>query len=193
LPAPLAVPQQPIEVTVQGKTYPICSVYMSVAESGTLVPPDSFPVVPPNDINFPDLLTTPWYLPPGNNASDGAKAFAEALIATAEWQANGESDWLLNPNTSGNPNDSSMESAYFLWRDAKGQFDKGESVFLKKESASVWSIQTSNQLDPNARYWYWVVDAPIGPEEAPGPLPLAGVAVALGWSRRLRRRLASIN
>jgi hypothetical protein len=193
LPAPLAVPQQPIEVTVQGKTYPICSVYMSVAESGTLVPPDIFPVVPPNDINFPDLLTTPWYLAPGNNASDGAKAFAEALIATAEWQANGESDWLLNPNTSGNPNDSSMESAYFLWRDAKGQFDKGESVFLKKESASVWSIQTSNQLDPNARYWYWVVDAPIGPEEVPGPLPLAGVAVALGWSRRLRRRLASIN
>ena len=193
LPAPLAVPQQPIEVTVQGKTYPICSVYMSVAESGTLVPPDIFPVVPTNDINFPDLLTTPWYLAPGNNASDGAKAFAEALIATAEWQANGESDWLLNPNTSGNPNDSSMESAYFLWRDAKGQFDKGESVFLKKESASVWSIQTSNQLDPNARYWYWVVDAPIGPEEVPGPLPLAGVAVALGWSRRLRRRLASIN
>jgi hypothetical protein len=193
LPAPLAVPQQPIEVTVQGKTYPICSVYMSVAESGTLVPPDIFPVVPPNDINFPDLLTTPWYLAPGNNASDGAKAFAEALIATAEWQANGESDWLLNPNTSGNPNDSSMESAYFLWRDANGQFDKGESVFLKKESASVWSIQTSNQLDPNARYWYWVVDAPIGPEEVPGPLPLAGVAVALGWSRRLRRRLASIN
>ena len=42
LPAPLAVPQEPIEVTVQGKTYPICSVYMSVAESGTLVPPRYF-------------------------------------------------------------------------------------------------------------------------------------------------------
>jgi len=114
------------EVTVQGKTYPICSVYMSVAESGALVPPDIFPVVPPNDINFPDLLTTPWYLAPGNSSSEGAKAFAEALIATADWQDNGESDWLLNPNTSGNPNDSSMESAYFLWRDANGQFDKGE-------------------------------------------------------------------
>lgn len=194
LPAPLAVPQQPIEVTVQGKTYPICSVYMSVAESGALVPPDIFPVVPPNDINFPDLLTTPWYLAPGNNASDGAKAFAEALIATAEWQANGASDWLLNPNPTGNPNDSSMESAYFLWRDGAGNFDKGESVFLKKTgNGTDWSIQTSNKLDPDTRYWYWVVDAPIGPESAPGPLPLAGVGVALGWSRRLRRRLASIH
>lgn len=194
LPAPLAVPQQPIEVTVQGKTYPICSVYMSVAESGTLVPPDIFPVVPPNDINFPDLLTTPWYLAPGNNASDGAKAFAEALIATAEWQANGATDWLLNPNPTGNPNDSSMESAYFLWRDGAGNFDKGESVFLKKTGKGMdWSIQTSNKLDPDTRYWYWVVDAPIGPESAPGPLPLAGVGVALGWSRRLRRRLASIH
>jgi len=193
LPAPQAVPQQPIEITVQGMTYPICSVYMSVAESGALVPPDVFPVLPANDINFPDLRTTPWFLAPGNNGSDGAKAFAEALIATPEWQANGESDWLLNPNPSGNPNDSAMESAYFLWRDPQGQFDKGESVVLKKDHASVWSIQTSNQLDPNARYWYWVLDAPIGPEQVPGPLPLAGVAVALGWSRRLRRRLASIN
>lgn len=193
LPAPLAVPQQPIEVTVQGKTYPICSVYMSVADSGTPVPLNPDVSQPVNDINFPDLLTTPWYLAPGNNASDGAKAFAEALIATAEWQANGASDWLLNPNPTGNPNDSSMESAYFLWRDGTGNFDKGESVFLRKESSTLWSIQTSNQLDPDTRYWYWVVDAPIGPESAPGPLPLAGVGVALGWSRRLRRRLASIH
>jgi len=193
LPAPLAVPQQPIEVTVQGKTYPICSVYMSVADSGTPVPLNPDVSQPVNDINFPDLLTTPWYLAPGNNASDGAKAFAEALIATAEWQANGATDWLLNPNPTGNPNDSSMESAYFLWRDGSGNFDKGEFFLKKTGNGTDWSIQTSNQLDPDTRYWYWVVDAPIGPESAPGPLPLAGVGVALGWSRRLRRRLASIH
>ena len=193
LPAPLAVPQQPIEVTVQGNTYPICAVYMSVAESATEVPPDVFPVLPPNDILYPDLRQQPWFLAPGNNALNGAKAFANALIATNEWQTNGATDWLLNPNPTQNPNDSPMESAYFLWRDPVGAFDKGESVFLKKQGkGSDWAVQTSNQLDPEQRYWYWVVDAPIGPETVPGPLPIVGAAGALAWSRRLRRRVSFI-
>jgi hypothetical protein len=193
LPAPLAVPQQPIEVTVQGKMYPICAVYMSVADSGTEVPPDVFPVLPPNDILYPDLRQQIWFLSPGNNGLNGAKAFADALIATTEWQTNGATDWLLNPNPTQNPNDSAMESAYFLWRDPVGTFDKGESVLLKKKGpGSEWAVQTSNQLDPNQRYWYWVVDAPIGPETVPGPLPVVGAAAALAWSRRLRRRAVSI-
>jgi hypothetical protein len=194
LPAPLAVPQQPIEVSVQGKVYPICAVYMSVAESATEVPPDVFPVLPPNDILYPDLSQQPWFLAAGNNGLDGAKAFAEALIATEEWQTNGAANWLLNPNPTQNPNDSAMESAYFLWRDPVGRFDKGESVFLRRQgrSGSTWAIQTSNQLDPQERYWYWVLDAPTGLETVPGPLPLAGVGAALAWSRRLRRRMAFI-
>jgi hypothetical protein len=193
LPAPLAVPQQPINVTVQGNTYPICAVYMSVAESATEVPPAVFITDPPNDILYPDLRQQPWFLASGNNGQDGAKAFANALKETDEWVNNGASNWLLNPNPTQNPNDSTMESAYFLWRDPVGAFDKGESVFLKNVGpGSEWAVQTSNQLDPAQRYWYWVVDAPVGPDAAPGPLPVVGAGVALAWSRRLRRRAVSI-
>lgn len=184
----LAIPQEPIYVTVDGKAYPICAVYMSINESaqplppGTILPPGA-PLEP-----FPDLTQQPWIEPQAaNNGSQTARAFTDALIATPYWQANGQ---MLQVNQNDLQNQSDDESAYFLWKIGNNAGDSSSTYYKITQGMSGWEVNESTRTDLDERVWYWVLDAPgNGTEQAPAPLPLLGGAAALGWSRRLRRRI----
>jgi hypothetical protein len=181
----LAIPQQPIEVTVGGKTYPICAVYMSINESaqplppGTILPPGA-PLEP-----FPDLTKQPWISPQApNNGSQTSRDFTDALIASPYWQANGE---MLQVNQNDLSNQSDDESAYFLWNIAKDDGFSSSTFYKITKGLSGWEVNQSTRVARDERVWYWVLDAPG--DAVPGPLPLLGAGAAYGWSRRLRQRI----
>jgi len=181
----LAIPQEPIEVTVAGKTYPICAVYMSIDESAQPLPPGT--VLPPGAPlePFPDLTRQPWISPQApNNGSQTARAFTDALIATPYWQANGER-LQVNQNDLGNQSDD--ESAYFLWNIAKDDGFSSSAFYKITKGQSGWGVNQSTRVARDKRVWYWVLDAPG--DAVPGPLPLLGAGAACGWSRRLRQRI----
>lgn len=209
--------QAPTRVSVDGQDYPICAVYMSIndafttAEDSPLVADQAIgvPEDVKNDLYFPNLREQPWYTAPGGSF---AEKIAEALVANGYWDsADGIHYWgnpsaatepnegvgvLVNPNPlPGGPDESTL-SAYFLWSEVGGATNaKGKARYLlyntKQAAADInWQARDADNLDPNTKYWYWVLDAP-GPNaaEVPGPLPLLGTGAALAWSRRLRRRI----
>jgi len=201
-PGPIAIPQTPVWVTptkppaLAGREIPICAVYMSANQSGTPVPPELIPD-PSIDLNFPDLTLQPWYLGSGNSV---AVDFADNLIKNGYWdipdtgtpdpldtaRLNWEDDglkMLVNEKIGNNKNQSNF-SPYFLW--GKKVSPKSEVVYYNSSSRK-WQNSAENSLDPDTKYWYWVVDAPG--TEVPGPLPLLGAGAAFGWSRRLRQRV----
>jgi hypothetical protein len=55
-----------------------------------------------------------------------------------------------------------------------------------------WSLRPRTSSDPYTANdtINWIVGAPAG-AAVPGPVPLIGVAAALGWSRRLRQRMGA--
>ena len=200
--------QSPIRVsgTYQGKdyNYPICAVYMSLNDSLQPVKPQVIPATNvPTDLLFPDLRAQPWFLAPGGSlASD----ISTALINNGYWDPQGGPtnqwaddgiDLLANPNA--NPNKSPY-SAYFLWGEQPEGL-KGRYLWYQNNAGKItWQSDNSGMpdgngfdepnLDPDKKYWFWVVDAPGGPPaRVPGPLPVLGAGAAYGWSRRLRRRI----
>lgn len=210
---PLAIPQVPVRVSVDGQELPICAVYMSINDSlkpvadviAELSPPNSLilPPVVPNDLRFPDLKAQPWFTAPGGSF---AQAIATALADNGYWDIGGIRQWknegqgfLVNDNPTKQPTDS-FDSAYFLWDVVGGSNNsKGKSrvVWYNKSQAPDppttpinWLGRDNDQLDPSTRYWFWVLDAPGGETSVPGPAPLLGAAAAFRCSRRLRRRLA---
>ena len=53
----------------------------------------------------------------------------------------------------------------------------GSQIFVRDS----WTVETGATLDNVSNY--------IRQEPVPGPLPILGVVAALGWSRRMKRRL----
>ena len=174
---------------------------MSANQSGQPVPPEVIPD-PKIDLNFPDLTLQPWYQGPGNSI---AVEFADSLIKNGYWdipdtgtpdpddttQLNWEDDglkMLVNERIGNNKNQSNF-SPYFLWdigvKPGKTSL-KSEVVYYNTKSDK-WENSAENTLDADAKYWYWVLDAPG--TDVPGPLPLLGAGAAFGWSRRLRQRV----
>lgn len=211
---PLAIPQVPVRVTVAGQELPICAVYMSINESLRPVADAVaelsqstnliLPAPVTTDLLFPDLRAQPWYTAPGGSF---AQAMASALVENGFWDVGGtKHEWadegqgfLVNENPSQQPNDSTY-SAYFLWDEVGGASNlKGKSRVLWYNTVTDvgpdgminWHARDNPDLDPNTRYWFWVLDAPGGETEVPGPVPLLGAAAAFRSSRRLRRRLAA--
>jgi hypothetical protein len=201
-PVTIALPQEPVRVTVDGVEYPICAVYMSINDSNTLVA-NQIPIneLPnpgetPNDLLFPDLRNQPWTQKPGANE---AVAFANSLIENGFWDLptsppshyvwkNDGFGLLVNENTKKNKNDSEW-SPFFLWKyGPQGSTDEGQAqpVYWNEKSGK-WLDNSDAKLDPNVKKWYWVLDAPG--TDVPGPLPLLGAGAAFGWSRRLRQRM----
>jgi len=209
---PLAIPQVPVRVTVGGQELPICAVYMSINESlksvtqainelNPLLPP-----VPPNVLNdlfFPDLRAQPWYTAPGSSFS---VAMAKALADNGFWESGGVLQWknkgqgfLVNENSSNQPTDSN-DSAYFLWDEVGGVNNvKGKATVVWYNTQATpnpsipndWKNRNNVDLNPDKRYWFWVLDAPGDANDVPGPVPLLGAAAAFRCSRQLRRRLAA--
>lgn len=210
---PLAIPQVPVQVAVAGQKLPICAVYMSINDSlrpvqdviAELVPPPALllPQPVPNDLLFPDLRAQPWFTAPGGSF---AQAIATALVANGFWQtgstihpwADEGKDFLVNDNPSVQPDDSTY-SAYFLWRanDENGNPDGKARVLwyntktdVNQDGSINWQARDEPNLDPDTKFWFWVLDAPGGETSVPGPAPLLGAAAAFRCSRQLRRRLA---
>jgi hypothetical protein len=173
---------------------------MSANQSGQPVPPEVIPD-PKVELFFPDLTLQPWYHQgpgPGNSV---AVDWADSLSSNGYWDIPGPapggttqltwsadgSKMLVNEKIGNNPNQSNF-SPYFLW-----DIDAGKTVALNSEvvyynsSAGKWENSAENKLDPDTKYWYWVLDAPG--TDVPGPLPLLGAGAAFGWSRRLRARV----
>ena len=200
-------------MTVDGKVFPICAVYMSINDSNTKVedqvPPSLLPPAVPNDLLFPDLRAQPWF----NNGSADAVAFANALVDTGVWTINGvdfvfkQDGGCSNPypapaqcgllvnkqlQAPNNPNDiKSNPVPYFLWKASEGPGNtdgKARQVYLQQPfGTGDWKQNDAPNLDPAQKVWYWVLDAPG--TDVPGPLPLFGAGAAYGWSRRLRKRI----
>jgi len=182
----LAIPQEPIVVTVRGTQYPLCAVYMSINESGQALPPGT--VLPPGATPelFPDLRTQPWISPQApNDGSQLAREFADALIATDYWQKNGE---MLQVNRNDLSNQSDDESAYFLWNIARSDGFSASTFYKATKGNSGWEVNQSTRVGLDERLWYWVLDA-RATDAVPGPLSLLGAGAAFGWSRRLRKRI----
>jgi hypothetical protein len=211
---PLAIPQVPVRVSVDGQDLPICAVYMSINDSlrpvadviAELSPPNTLilPPVVPNDLLFPDLRAQPWFTAPGGSF---AQAIARALADNGYWDIGGIHQWknegqgfLVNDNPTKQPTDS-YDSAYFLWDVVGGDKNsKGKSRVVWYNTSQApnppttpinWLGRDNDQLDPNTRYWFWVLDAPGDANDVPGPVPLLGAAAAFRCSRQLRRRLAA--
>ena len=53
----------------------------------------------------------------------------------------------------------------------------GSQIFVRDS----WTVETGATLDNVSNY--------IPQDPVPGPLPILGVVAALGWSRRMKRRL----
>ena len=199
-----------MRVNVDGKDYPICAVYMSINDSLAKVSDQITPTdAAPNNLLFPDLRTQIWFTEPGGSF---AQKMASALVSNGYWEINNVKHYWGNPSTAttanegngflvnanpppGNPNQSPL-SAYFLWSENGGNTNaKGKARYLWHKNGETgaainWKASDAQNLDPNLKYWFWVLDDPAGPtSEVPGPLPLLGAGAAYGWSRRLRRRL----
>jgi hypothetical protein len=206
-PDPIALPQTPVWVTptkpaaFAGKLAPICAVYMSANQSGQRVPAEEVPGAK-IELSFPDLTLQPWYHQCPGPGKCVAEDWANSLIANGYWEIpntmtlgsthlNWSSDgmkMLVNEKIGNNKNQSNF-SPYFLWDiDAKPRKValNSEVVYYNSQSKK-WDNSTENTLDADAKYWYWVLDAPG--THAPGPLPLLGAGAAFGWSRRLRQRV----
>ena len=209
-PGPIAIPQTPVWVTptkppaFAGKPGPICAVYMSANQSGQPVPPEVIPD-PSIDLFFPDLTLQPWYHQSPGPGKSVAEDWANNLSANGYWDIPDTStpapndttrlNWsadglkmLVNEKIGNNDNQSNF-SPYFLWDiDTKPRkVSLNAEVVYYNSRAGKWENSTENTLDPDTKYWYWVLDAPG--TDVPGPLPLFGAAAAFGWSRRLRQRV----
>lgn len=194
------IPKTPVTVTVDGRDYPICAVYMSINDSGKQFLPDSS-----LGLNYPTLEEQPWFTAPGGSF---AQAMTTALIANGRWNdgtsnhywyqtpgpavttTNDGKGLLVNPDSIAQPTDS-RDSPYFLWDVVGGPMGKTRAVWFNTSSQQ-WLARDSDNPDLSGKYWYWVLDPANGNNgnSVPGPVPLMGVAAAFGWSRRLRRRLA---
>jgi len=207
-PDQIAIPQVPVRVTIDGKVYPICAVYMSINDSGKFVK-DQIPVpAQATDLLFPKLKEQPWFTAPGGSF---AQKIAAGLVDNGFWEVNGvkhywgkppqdssgkpdEGDGFLVNSKGKGPSTSSNFSAYFLWSEVGGVGNpKGKARYLwhqgKEQPGSInWLAKDAENLDPNQKYWYWVIDSPGG-TNAPSPLPLLGATAAFVWSRRFRQRL----
>ena len=199
----------PVRVTIDGKVYPICAVYMSIKDSlkpvkDQITPPSAAPT----NLAFPDLKDQPWFTAPGGSF---AQKMAAGLVDNGYWEINGVKHYWGKPplgsssppdegngflvNSKGNgPPTSSNFSAYFLWSEVGGAGNsKGKARYLwhqgnEKTGSINWLAKDAENLDPTQKYWYWVIDAPGG-TNAPSPLSLLGATAAFVWSRRFRQRL----
>jgi hypothetical protein len=204
---PIAIPQAPVRVNVGGQELPICAVYMSINQSLTSVaaavaqfPPNTLylPSSVPNDLLFPDLRAQPLFTAPGGSL---AQAIASALVDNGFWNvgptaypwADDGKGFLVNINPSQQPNDSTY-SAYFLWRamNENGIPEGKARVLWYNTNMDVaangeinWQARDESNLDPDTKYWFWVLDAPGGATDVPGPGALLGAVAAFRCSRRL--------
>jgi len=170
--------QGPIEITVNGTKYQLCTVKTSHETDTEL------------------LLGTPWH----NNQSL-AREIAEEHSKTpvANMLSTDYEGFYRGANSPADVQDNRFEGPYLLWDSRDGNGESGSAS--RQLFADAYVIQAQGNTagfcpgnsstvnascnpDPTTDVWYLYGADPNG---VPGPLPLLGAAAAFGWSRRQRR------
>jgi len=121
---------------------------------------------------FPDLKAKPWFLAPGGSpASSNTKALIDDSSPLGEVQTAPKN-----------------KEIWYEHKDGKITWNSNSSG-----GKSLDHFEATN-LERDIHDWHWNKDAPFGPTaKVPAPLPLLGAGAAYGWSRRLRRRIRTID
>jgi hypothetical protein len=143
---------------------------------------------------------------PGNSAiCTGPNANFYAYLISGPSGIPGTTTFLganssIGPAVSFQSNSSLNLFRLFLDTSFTGGWILSESIYYNKNLAidfgitttgliGTWALQPKDGTDPyNAQEQ---INLSVDPPPVPGPLPLCGAAAALGWSRRLRRRIGS--